>query len=141
MLADSAYVRQVGHLPDEVSDEAVLPHLVAASARLQRWVGEAAYADAGAASPVDQARADALTLAEARLALAELFTALAGNYQLGQGFVGGGSLGEGTANYLTPGQVERLMERHLAAAERLAGPYLLSNGLPVGRKIGLDDDA
>jgi hypothetical protein len=139
MLADAAYVRQVGNLPDDVGDQAVLPHLAAASARLRRWVGEAAYADAGAASPVDQARAEALKLAETHLALAELFTSLAGNYQLGQGFVGGGSLGEGSANYLTPGQVERLMQRHLAAAERLAGPYLLSNGLPVGRKIGLDD--
>ena len=116
MLADAAYVRAVGALPDDVPAASLSPHLDGASLRLRRWVGEAAYSDAGAASPVDQARAEALKLAEAHLTLVDLFTSLAGAYQLGQGFVGGGSLVEGSACFRTPGQLERLMERRLASS-------------------------
>ena len=138
-LVDAAYVRQVGHLSDKVEDLDIAPHLAAAGLRLVRWVGSAAYADAGQASPTDATRATALKLAEARLTLAELFTALGGNFS-NEGFVGGASLSEGQASYLTPGQVEKLIEQHLAAAERMAGSYLLAVTPPAGVVVTLEDE-
>ncbi|MCF8124576.1 MAG: hypothetical protein K9K34_19410 [Desulfarculaceae bacterium] len=139
-LIDEAYVRQVGNLPDKVETATVTPHLSAAALRLKRWVGATAYSDAGAASPSDPDRAAALKLAEARLALAEMFASLAGNYQ-GMGFVGGASHTEGQSSYLTPAQVETLAVQHLAAAERLAQPYLKSPAALAGVVKDLDGDA
>lgn len=129
----------MGNLPDKVEAATVAPHLGAAAARLKRWVGASAYADAGLASPGDPERAAVLKLAEARLALAEMFTSLAGNFE-GLGFVGGTSHTEGQSSFLTPGQVEKLIEQHLAAAERLAGPYLISPAALGGVVKDLDGD-
>lgn len=139
-LVEVTYVRQVGNLPDKVEDTTVAPHLSAAAIRLKRWVGASAYIDAGAASPSDPDRAAALKLAEARLALAEMFASLAGNFQ-GLGFVGGASHAEGQSSYLTPAQVQTLADQHLAAAERLARPYLESPAALAGVVKDLDGDA
>ena len=138
MIADCAYVRGVGGLPPDVLDGAITPHLAAAAIRLKRWVGPAAYADAASASPADADRAEALKLAEAHLALTVGMPSWAGNLQAGQGFVGGASLAEGQASYLTPAQVRVLSDQHLAEAERLAQPYLLSGGVLAGQRIGVD---
>ena len=138
MIVDGAYVRGVGNLPPDLTDEAMTPHLEAAGIRLRRWVGATAYADAESATPADAPRQTALKLAEAHLSLAVGFPAWAGNYKSGQGFVGGASLAEGQASYLTPAQVEALQKQHLAEAERLAQPYLLPGGVLAGQRIGVD---
>ncbi len=123
MLADAAYLLSLGNLPEDVSD-LLTPHLEAAADELLSWVGEEAYADAGLASPLDPVRARRLKRAEAHLTLARAFPSLAGNYKLGQGFVGGASLTEGQASYLTPSQVQALIKQHLALAECEARPYI-----------------
>ena len=58
----------------------------------------------------------------------------------GQGYVGGASLTEGQASYLTPKQVEGVAAAYLAEAERLAGPYLLPAPAPGGIAVGAGHD-
>lgn len=137
MLADPAYLRSVANLSDRADDDLLLPHLEVASLRLRRWVGEEAYQDAESASPADPTRAKALKLAEAHLAAAGLVPSLTTNYS-GQGLVGGASLVEGQASYLTPKQAHELVTDHLHQAEQLARPYLASAGTACGRTVSPD---
>lgn len=125
MIGNVTYLRQLGNLPDDLAEALLSPHLEAAGDELCLWVGEEAYADAASQAPSDQLRARRLKRAEAHLALARAFPSLTGNVKPGQGFVGGASLTEGQASYLTPSQVQELVKQHLAQAEREAGPYLL----------------
>jgi hypothetical protein len=126
MLADAAYVRAVGNLPDDVPAASLSPHLDGASLRLRRWVGEAAYSDADSPSPADPARALALKLAEAHLAVSVLYGSLAGQYKDQSGFVGGASLAQGSASYLTPTQIGVLQKHHQDQAETHARPYIIA---------------
>ncbi|MFC1483679.1 hypothetical protein ACFL5M_06430 [Candidatus Neomarinimicrobiota bacterium] len=133
MIADGTHVRALGGLPTGIDDNTLAPFFGPAARRLRQWVGEAAYEDADASTPVDTARAAALKDAEAYLVLYYVAPRL--NMVLGDSGIitykiVGSSADEFT--YLTPENLEILRQAWLRDAVSTCREYITKAGVTVG---------
>ncbi|MEO6392518.1 MAG: hypothetical protein ABIP75_11745 [Pyrinomonadaceae bacterium] len=114
----------------DIADARLEPGLATAARRVRAWVGDDAYADAQAESPVDEVRRDNLRAAEAHLtlhfALLGLNTVLRPGGVVKQEQVEGGVL----VQYLNPADLDSLAAQYLSAAEESARPYARTDGNP-----------
>lgn len=155
-IADETHVRTVGNLPASLADAKITPHLRQAGRRLTRWVGSTNYAAsqteaAGLGSPRSfgsaSAQCQALADAEAYLALAAGISSWNNVMESAGGTAAGislsGTIGEGTYNYLTPEQIEKLRELYIRNAEDAAADYFdsdIGGGSPgPERSFAIDD--
>lgn len=133
MIADGTHVRALGGLPTSIDDNTLAPFFGPAARRLKQWVGETAYDDAGASTPVDTERAAALKDGEAFLVLYYVAPRL--NMVLGDSGIitykiVGSSADEFT--YLTPENLEKLRQAWLRDAVNSCREYINQAGVIVG---------
>jgi hypothetical protein len=133
MIADGTHVRALGGLPVGIDDNTLTPFFGPAARRLKQWVGDAAYEDAEASTPVDAARAAALKDTEAYLVLYYVAPRL--NMVLGDSGIitykiVGSSADEFT--YLSPENLEILRQLWLRDAVRTCREYIIKAGVTVG---------
>lgn len=158
MIADAAHVRTVGNMPASLGDAVITPHLRNAKRRLKRWVGDSVYAESETeAEALDDPRDftdEEVSNQTKDLADAEAYLALAAgivSWNNVMESVGGdaagistsGTIGEGTYNYLTAAELEKLRELYIRNAEEAATDYLASDmgsGSPgPDRSFAFDD--
>lgn len=160
MIADAAYVRTVGNLPDALSDTRIAPHLEAAELRLRRWVGDTAYDEAETeAEGLDldgdgnriisgaNQKTRAFAVAEAYLALAAGLpawnTVMERVGDSAAGVSRSGRIGSDQFAYLTPDMVAALQEIYTRQAETAVQAYLagdLGGGSPGPEQSPAYDD-
>lgn len=128
-LIDATEFRSRFDISTEITDQRITPHIGAASRRLRRWVGEAAYLQAVAGVDAD-AKAD-LQQAEAYLAY---HYALAGMHfnMTTKGVTATAMAAEGkeVRRYLSPAEVAQLSAQMLELAREITEPYSILDGTP-----------
>lgn len=128
-LCTAAECREMALMPSGVSDkvDGALTnwYIPSAGARLTRWVGAAAYVDAGLETPANAARAASLKRAELCLALCGLYNpALNTNLDKGKMLSSVSGADGGTTAFIGPQQLQKMSEAWLRQAEMEAGDYI-----------------
>jgi hypothetical protein len=138
---DSLHARY--DISKDIKEARLGPHIGAASRRLKKWVGQAAYEDALSSDAQDNLRQVDLKNAEAALAMHYALLGL-NSKVTASGIIktskeGGAMAGNVVFSYLTPTEVSALSRLYLEQAEEIATPYLLSDGTPEAEFAMVED--
>lgn len=122
-------------IDSNLEDLRLTPHIGSASRRLRIWVGDETYATA------DEDIIEDLKNAEAHLAMH--FAILGFNSPVsskGVFITETSTEGKAVRRYLAPKETAELAQQYLDLAERMAFPYMVSDGtLPLGVSVIIDE--
>lgn len=138
MLVDQEQFRATWRLDPGINDRRFELALASADAQVKRYVGEDAYADAGAEEPENPERALALQLAVLNLAMATALPFLS-THHLPNGIATSiGAAGGNSVTYLGPGEIAEIAARLRAEALDAIAPWVeaVAGG---STKVGLID--
>jgi hypothetical protein len=134
-LIDEAQFKQIFSVSKDIGNGRLTLQIGAASRRLKRWVGDAAYADALAGSPANQDRSDDLQLAEAYLAMHFVLVSLNTVITPGGLLITSREEGQRPTTYFTPAQTQQQAQIYFDQAEEIVRPYVTSDGTPSAPQI------
>ena len=142
-LITAADLKNRFDIDTEIDAKRLDPNIGAASRRLRKWVGDAAYADAAADTPADEDRAEDMKNAEAHLAMH--FAILGFNSPISaKGVVATAMSSEAKElrKYLAPKETAEVAQAYLDLAKEIAGPYMTDSGTPAPpfEVVGSGDD-
>lgn len=131
-LISAIDLRERFDIDDSIENTRLTPHIGAASRRLRKWVGEAAYSDALLPTPTDPDRKADLQNSEAHLAFHFAIFGLNAPLSI-KGVVATSMAGEGKEmrKYLLPDESARLSNHFLELAREIAEPYMIIDGVPA----------
>lgn len=140
-LISAAEFRERFDISNDIEEARIKPHIGAASRRLRKWVGDAAYANALTEdADYEDLQAD-LKSAEAHLTFHYAISGF--NYPLSsKGVVATSAAAEGheLRKYLTPDETGKVAVQMLELAREIAEPYLISDGTPDGGFLLVEED-
>jgi len=132
-LTTTSQIRQIGHLPSDLADEKVNPHLADAESELRSLITDSIYESIEAETATDdQDDKSKLARAEAMLALTYLLPSLniRANSEQG-GIVSSVGFAESKNSLLSQAELDNLIKKFHDRAMRIIQPYMTTEETDV----------